>query len=76
MSLKKRRSIFNEYQTTNFSGKSAGEGYFSQDGKFLIFQSERDPENPFYQIYMMNLETGTRIEFLRDRKNHVFVYSA
>lgn len=39
-------------------GKSAGEGYFSQDGKFLIFQSERDPENPFYQIYMMNLETG------------------
>lgn len=39
-------------------GKSAGEGYFSQDGKFLIFQSERDPENPFYQIYMMNLESG------------------
>lgn len=39
-------------------GKSAGEGYFSQDGKYLIFQSERDLENPFYQIYMMNLETG------------------
>lgn len=41
-----------------YQGKSAGEGYFSQDGKFLIFQSERDPENPFYQIYMMSLETG------------------
>ncbi len=39
-------------------GKSAGEGYFSQDGKFLIFQSERELENPFYQIYIMNLETG------------------
>lgn len=41
-----------------YDGKSAGEGYFSQDGKYLIFQSERDPENPFYQIYMMSLETG------------------
>lgn len=39
-------------------GKSAGEGYFSQDGKYLIFQSERDPENPFYQIYITSLETG------------------
>lgn len=41
-----------------YQGKSAGEGYFSPDGKFLIFQSERDAENPFYQIYMMSLETG------------------
>ncbi|NUO07305.1 MAG: M28 family peptidase [Candidatus Brocadia sp.] len=41
-----------------YQGKSAGEGYFSPDGKFLIFQSERDPENPFYQIYMMSFETG------------------
>lgn len=41
-----------------YQGKSAGEGYFSSDGKYLIFQSERDPENPFYQIYMMSLETG------------------
>ncbi len=39
-------------------GKSAGEGYFSQDGQYVIFQSERDPENPFYQIYIMSLETG------------------
>jgi len=41
-----------------YQGKSAGEGYFSPDGKHLIFQSERDSENPFYQIYMMSLETG------------------
>lgn len=39
-------------------GKSAGEGYFSPDGRFLIFQSERESENPFYQIYIMNLKTG------------------
>ncbi|MCF6159080.1 MAG: hypothetical protein E3K32_11040 [wastewater metagenome] len=38
-------------------GRSAGEGYFSPDGRFLIFQSEQEPENPFYQIYIMNLET-------------------
>ena len=31
-----------------FSGKRAGEGYFSADGKRMIFQSERDPANPFF----------------------------
>lgn len=41
-----------------FAGKRAGEGYFSADGKKLIFQSERDEENPFFQIFLMDLETG------------------
>jgi Tol biopolymer transport system component len=41
-----------------FAGRRAGEGYFSADGKRLIFQSEREPDNPFYQIYLMDLETG------------------
>ena len=41
-----------------FDGKRAGEGYFSSDGKRMVFQSERDPANPFYQIYVMDLETG------------------
>lgn len=41
-----------------FEGKRSGEGYFSPDGKALIFQSEREAENPFYQIYLLNLETG------------------
>lgn len=40
-----------------FEGKS-GEGYFSPDGKNLIFQSVREPGNPFYQIYLLDLETG------------------
>ena len=41
-----------------FEGKRSGEGYFSPDGKALIFQSEREPENPFYQIYLLNFESG------------------
>jgi len=41
-----------------FEGKRAGEGYFSADGSKMIFQSERDAANPFYQIFLMDLETG------------------
>ena len=41
-----------------YEGKRAGEGYFSEDGNALIFQSEREPDNPFYQIYLLNLLTG------------------
>lgn len=39
-------------------GRRAGEGYFSPDGKHLVFQSEREEGNPFYQIYELDLETG------------------
>jgi len=39
-------------------GRRSGEGYFSPDGKALIFQSERETENPFYQIYTLDLESG------------------
>ena len=41
-----------------YEGKRAGEGYFSEDGNALIFQSEREPDNPFYQIYFLDLLTG------------------
>ncbi len=41
-----------------FEGRRSGEGYFSADGSKMIFQSEREPDNPFYQIYLMDLETG------------------
>ena len=46
-----------------FEGKRAGEGYFSADGTKMVFQSEREEGNPFYQIYLLDLETGdtTRI---------------
>jgi Tol biopolymer transport system component len=41
-----------------FEGLRAGEGYFSKDGSQLVFQSEREPGNPFFQIYLMNLKSG------------------
>ncbi len=41
-----------------FAGLRSGEGYFSADGQQLVFQSEREPGNPFYQIYWMDLATG------------------
>ncbi|HUO43385.1 MAG TPA: M28 family peptidase [Burkholderiales bacterium] len=39
-------------------GNRSGEGYFSPDGKHLIFQSEREPGNPFYQIYILDFDSG------------------
>ena len=41
-----------------YEGRRAGEGYFSSDGRQLIFQSERSEENPFFQIFRLNLKTG------------------
>jgi Tol biopolymer transport system component len=47
-----------------FDGSRSGEGYFSPDGKLIVFQSTRAPlqageaENPFYQIFTMDLRSG------------------
>lgn len=41
-----------------FQGARSGEGYFSADGRRMIFQSEREADNPFYQIYVLDLESG------------------
>ena len=49
--------IANARQMT-FEGLRAGEGYFSADGSQMIFQSEREADNPFYQMYLMDLESG------------------
>lgn len=49
--------ITNPRQLT-FEGRRAGEGYFNAVGTKMIFQSEREEGNPFYQIYLMDLETG------------------
>ena len=51
------RFLSNTRQLT-FEGRRSGEGYFSPDGKALIFQSERDADNPFYQIYILDLVSG------------------
>ena len=41
-----------------FDGLRSGEGYFNADGTEMVFQSERRADNPFYQIYTLNFETG------------------
>ena len=51
------RFLTNTRQLT-FEGLRAGEGYFSPDGNALVFQSEREPGNPFFQIYHLDLTTG------------------
>lgn len=49
--------ISNSRQLT-YDGLRSGEGYFSADGSKMVFQSEREAGNPFYQIYLMDLELG------------------
>jgi Tol biopolymer transport system component len=41
-----------------FEGRRSGEGYFLPDGSKLIFQSEREESNPFYQMYVLDLNSG------------------
>jgi Tol biopolymer transport system component len=47
-----------EVRQLTFEGQRAGEGYFSADGSKMVFQSERQQDNPFYQIYLLDLTTG------------------
>ncbi len=51
-------ALLSNIRQLTFEGRRAGEGYFSHDDGKLIFQSERDPANPFFQIFMLDLETG------------------
>src|SRR5437762_4011472 len=52
------RDFLTRIRRLTVEGKRAGEGYWSPDGKRLVFQSEREPGNPFYQIYTLDLTTG------------------
>src|SRR5215831_2562565 len=52
------RDFLSRVRRLTVEGKRAGEGYWSPDGKRLVFQSEREQENPFYQIYTLDLTTG------------------
>ncbi len=49
------RDFLTRIRRLTVEGKRAGEGYWSPDGKRLVFQSEREPGNPFYQIYTLDL---------------------
>jgi len=57
------REFMTRVRRLTVEGKRAGEGYWSPDGKRLVLQSEREPGNPFYQMYVMDLTSGdtTRI---------------
>ena len=50
--------FLNRIRRLTVEGRRAGEGYWSPDGKQLVFQSEREPGNPFYQIYALDLTSG------------------
>ena len=52
------RDFLTRVRRLTIEGRRAGEGYWSPDGKRLVFQSEREPGNPFYQIYVLDLGTG------------------
>ena len=43
-------------------GRRAGEGYWAPDGKRLVFQSEREPGNPFYPVSYTHLTLPTNRE--------------
>src|SRR5437763_17045744 len=52
------RDFLTRIRRLTVEGKGPGEGYWSPDGRRLVFQSEREPGNPFYQIYTLDLTTG------------------
>ena len=52
------RDFLTRVRRLTVEGRRSGEGYFAPDGKRLVFQSERDPANPWYQIFTMDLTTG------------------
>ena len=70
------RDFLTRVRRLTIEGKRAGEGYWSPDGKRLAFQSEREPNNPFYQIYVLDLESGDTKRISRDRQDHVRVLPA
>ncbi len=53
-----KEPLLSNTRQMTFAGRRSGEGYFSQDGSQFVFQSEREEGNPFFQIYLMDLEKG------------------
>jgi Tol biopolymer transport system component len=52
------RDFLTRVRRLTVEGRRAGEGYWSSDGRRIVFQSEREPGNPFYQIYVLDLASG------------------
>ena len=71
------RDFLTRVRRLTVEGRRAGEGYWSPDGKRLVFQSEREPGNPFYQIYTLDLTTGeTRAHLAGHRQDDLRVLPA
>ena len=56
--IEQEERLLSSARQLTFEGRRAGEGYFSKDGSKMVFQSERDASNPFFQIYLLDFETG------------------
>jgi Tol biopolymer transport system component len=80
------RDFLTRIRRLTVEGRRAGEGYWSPDGKRIVFQSEREPGNPFYQIYVLDLSTGdtkrispgvgkTTCSFFRPRSDQILFAS-
>ncbi|MGH0034124.1 MAG: M28 family peptidase [Myxococcota bacterium] len=52
------RAFLADVRQLTFAGRRSGEGYFDRVGRRMVFQSEREPGNPFYQIYLMDPVAG------------------
>jgi Tol biopolymer transport system component len=52
------RDFLTRVRRLTVEGRRAGEGYWSPDGMRLVFQSEREAGNPFYQIYVLDMASG------------------
>jgi len=50
--------LLSKTRQLTFEGARSGEGYFSQSGQKLVYQSENHAGNPFYQIYLLDLRSG------------------
>ena len=53
-----KNTILSNSKQLTFVGPRSGEGYYSADGKKMVFQSEREPGNPFYQMYLLDIVSG------------------
>ncbi len=52
------QALLSNIRQQTFVGRRSGEGYFDRSGELMVFQSERDEANPFYQIYLRSLVDG------------------
>ncbi len=58
LNAQNEQSLLSNSRQLTFEGRRAGEGYFNADGSKLVFQSERDATNPFFQIFLLDFTFG------------------